>query len=662
MRKILIANRGEIARRIIKTAHAMGLETVAVYSDADAGAPHVALATQAVHIGPAPALESYLRPENILEAARKSGADAIHPGYGFLSENAGFAEACQQAGLVFIGPPASAIRAMGLKDQAKKIMKMAGVPVVPGYQGDDQSLERLSRAAIATGYPILIKAIAGGGGKGMRRVDDPASFAENLLSCQREAERAFGNSMVLLERFVAKPRHVEVQVFADSHGQVVHLFERDCSLQRRHQKVIEEAPAPHLPDSVRQAMAAAAVQAAKAIGYQGAGTVEFILDTAANPPQFFFMEMNTRLQVEHPVTEAITGLDLVEWQIRVASGEKLPKTQDEISMRGHALEVRLYAEDPESGFLPSIGTLEQLRLPETRPNIRVDSGVEQGSVVSIHYDPMLAKIIAYGPERMSAIEKLLAALDETIVEGVKTNRAFLARLLGHPAFRGAELTTAFIETHSADLQPPSQIPDKIIALAALALTTAAETTAPTQEASPWSAFGPWRVNLPIVRIVDLLTPQGPLTLRLQQEGRATHVLGLDSLLVGSGRWRTPTLFESDFDVQIVRATVLIRAESIEVRAWGQTFVLGRPELQLGEAREQAQDGLVRAPMPGRVLVVDVKQGQQVRAGDKLLTLEAMKMEHRLNAPITGQIKSVEVPSGAQVAEGTLLVEIVPYGA
>jgi 3-methylcrotonyl-CoA carboxylase alpha subunit len=413
-------------------------------------------------------------------------------------------------------------------------------------------------------------------------------------------------------------------------------------------------------------MAAAAVQAAKAIGYQGAGTVEFILDTAADPPHFFFMEMNTRLQVEHPVTEAITGFDLVEWQIRVARGEKLPKTQDEISMRGHALEVRLYAEDPEGGFLPSIGTLEQLRLPEGRPNIRVDTGVEQGSEVSVHYDPMLAKIIAYGPERMSAIEKLLAALDATIVEGVKTNRAFLARLLGHPAFRAAELTTGFIETHQQTLEPPNLVPDKIIALAALALTTTEATMGREQESSPksaqdpWIAQGSWRLNLPATRLVDLVTPNGALTLRLQQEGRQVHVLGLEKPVVGSGVWRGPTLFESDFDGQMVRATVLIRPDSIEVRAWGQTFVLGRPELQLGDVKAQDHNGLVRAPMPGRVLAVDVKQGQHVHVGDKLLTLEAMKMEHRLSAPIAGSIKSIEIAAGAQVTEGALLVEIVPH--
>jgi 3-methylcrotonyl-CoA carboxylase alpha subunit len=655
MRKILIANRGEIARRIIRTAHAMGLETVAVYSDADALAPHVSEATQAVHIGAAPAAESYLIADKIIEAAHRTGADAVHPGYGFLSENAGFAEACAQAGLVFIGPPPSAIKAMGLKDQAKKIMKMAGVPVVPGYQGDDQTLDRLTRAAAAIGYPLLIKAVAGGGGKGMRRVDDAKLFAESLMACQREAARAFGNDNVLLERFVGAPRHVELQVFADSHGNAVHLFERDCSVQRRHQKVIEEAPAPGLSDDLRAAMGAAAVQAAKAIGYQGAGTIEFILDTSVSPPAFYFMEMNTRLQVEHPVTEAITGLDLVEWQIRVARGEALPKSQAEMTTRGHAIEVRLYAEDPDSGFLPSIGRLTRLRLPAGKPGIRVDSGVEQGSEVTVYYDPMIAKIIAHGPERMSAIEKLLSALDETVVDGVKTNRAFLARLLGHEAFRAARLTTAFIDEHAETLKAPAQVPDRITGLAAMALVTPRQAEAPT--GSPWTALGPWRLNLPVARGVDLIGPSGPLSLRLVQEDRATRIDGLESVLRGHGRWRDDTLFEADFDGQLLRAGVLIRPDMVEVRAWGQTFLFGRPDANLEDASASGGDGQIKAPMPGRVLSVDVKAGQSVAAGDKLLTLEAMKMEHRLIAPGAGTVTAVHVSAGAQVTDGAVLIEI-----
>jgi 3-methylcrotonyl-CoA carboxylase alpha subunit len=663
MRKILIANRGEIARRVIRTAHAMGLETVAVYSDADALSLHVREATQAVHIGPAPAAESYLRIDATLDAARRTGADAIHPGYGFLSENAAFAEACEQAGLIFIGPPPSAIRAMGLKDQAKKIMKVAGVPVVPGYQGDDQTLDRLVRAAQAIGYPILIKAVAGGGGKGMRRVDDPATFAENLMSCQREAARAFGNDMVLLERYVGNPRHVEIQVFADSFGNVIHLHERDCSVQRRHQKVIEEAPGPGITPDMRAAMGAAAVQAAKAIGYVGAGTVEFIADFNGETPHFYFMEMNTRLQVEHPVTEMITGLDLVEWQIRIARGEPLPLAQDDVPLRGHAIEVRLYAEDPDTGFLPSIGRLDRLHFPGARTGLRIDSGVEQGSEVTIHYDPMIAKLIAHGPDRASAIEKLLAALDETVVEGVRTNRAYLARLLGHPEFRNGAVSTAFIDRHAESLKPPSVVPDRIIALAALALVTPQDNgsaAASTSFASVWTAHGAWRLNLPVTRTVELGLPGGtPLTLRLVEAERTQRIEGLATALAGTGRWREPTRFEADFDGQLIRATVLIQPTSIEVRCWGQTFQLNRPDAVSDAAETAGTDGTVKAPMPGKVLQVLVKPEQSVAAGDRLLVLEAMKMEQRLTAPLAGTIKAIHVREGDQVSDGAVLVEIAP---
>ena len=523
MRRILIANRGEIARRIIRTARRMGIETVAVYSDADANAPHVAEATLAVHIGPAPAAESYLRAEKIIEAALKTGADAIHPGYGFLSENAAFADACQQAGLIFIGPGADAIRAMGLKDGAKKLMRQAGVPIVPGYQGDDQSLDRLQRSANAIGYPILIKAVAGGGGKGMRRVDDAASFADALLAAKREAQRAFGNDSVLIEKYLTCPRHVEVQVFADTHGNVVHLFERDCSLQRRHQKVVEEAPAPGLPDALRRAMGEAAVTAAKAIGYVGAGTVEFILDVSEGVEKapFYFMEMNTRLQVEHPVTELITGYDLVEWQIRVARGEPLHARQEDIRINGHAVEVRLYAEDAEGGFLPSTGRLERLHLPEGLAGVRVDSGVVEGQEITVHYDPMIAKLIAHGTDRTVAIDRLIGALDATIAVGPKTNRSFLARLIGHPAFRTGDIDTGFIERHLEDLAPITEVPDRLLALAALAAATPREKP---DMSSPWTALGPWRLNLPYRQSIDLFLPDGAKhTVTLTRQDRKSVV-------------------------------------------------------------------------------------------------------------------------------------------
>ena len=442
--KLLIANRGEIACRIIRTAREMGIATVAVHSDADANALHVRQADEAVNIGPSPAAESYLRGETIIAAAKASGAEAIHPGYGFLSENAAFAQAVIDAGLIWVGPKPASISAMGLKDAAKKLMRAAGVPVTPGYEGEDQSVERLAREAEAIGYPVLIKAVAGGGGKGMRKVDDPAAFAELLDSCRREAKASFSNDEVLLEKWITSPRHIEVQVFGDSHGNVVHLFERDCSLQRRHQKVIEEAPAPGMDEATRDAICAAAVRAAKAVDYEGAGTIEFIADASEGlrADCIFFMEMNTRLQVEHPVTEEITGVDLVEWQLRVASGEPIPLAQDELSIEGHAIEARLYAEDPARGFLPSTGRLDHLDLGRAG---RIETGVEQGDTISPFYDPMVAKLVAWGETRDDAIDTLLAMADGVEIWPVRTNAAFLANALGDDDFASARLDTGFIE-------------------------------------------------------------------------------------------------------------------------------------------------------------------------------------------------------------------------
>ncbi len=660
MHKILIANRGEIACRIIRTAERMGLETVAVYSEADAESPHVRMATQAVLIGPPPAAQSYLRVETLIDAARKTGADAVHPGYGFLSENADFAQACADFGLIFIGPPPSAIRAMGLKDAAKRLMRQANVPIVPGYQGDDQSLDRLTRAASAIGYPMLIKAVAGGGGKGMRLVEDADGFSDALLAAKREAERAFGNDGILIEKYLTKPRHVEVQVFADSHGNTVHLFERDCSLQRRHQKVVEEAPAPGLPDAMRTAMGEAAVTAARAIGYVGAGTVEFIVDVADGMGEdgapFYFMEMNTRLQVEHPVTEMITGQDLVEWQIRVARGEVLPLLQHQLPRRGSAVEVRLYAEDPDNGFLPSTGKLTRLVMPAARTGVRVDSGIEEGGTVSIHYDPMLAKVIAHGPDRATAIDRLIGALDETVVEGVRNNRAFLARLIGHPAFRAGAVDTGFIERHRADLAPSAELPERLVALAALALATPKTRVVST---SPWQALGDWRLNLPSRRRIDLYAADGarfPLVLTARDTG--TTIEGLDRTITARGRWTSDLQFSADLDGDLIHATVLSAPGLVEVRSGGQMFqlLLSPP----GTDRETVQDsdGKVRAPMPGRVLSLSVQPGQWVTRGARLLVLEAMKMEHRLDAPADGTVTAVHVTEGAQVAGGVLLVEIV----
>ena len=631
MHSLLIANRGEIARRIIRTARAMGIETVAVFSDADAGAPHVREADRAVRIGPAPAAESYLRAEALLAAAQATGAAAIHPGYGFLSENAGFARAVTDAGLIWIGPPPAAIEAMGLKDAAKRIMREAGVPVTPGYQGEDQGFARLEHAARAIGFPLLIKAVAGGGGKGMRRVDEPGQLAEALVGAQREAERAFGDGRVLLEKYIARARHVEVQLFADHHGHAIHLFERDCSLQRRHQKVIEEAPAPGLSDRLRHTLGVAAVTAAVAIGYAGAGTVEFIVDLdetdEAGDPRFYFMEMNTRLQVEHPVTEMVTGLDLVEWQIRVARGEPLPLAQADVRLAGHAVEARLYAEDAEGGFLPSTGPVTRLDLPHG-PGVRVDAGIEAGQEVTPFYDPMIAKIIAHGPDRASAIARLLGALDATLAEGPKTNRAFLARLAAHPAFRAGDVHTGFLDQHAAELAPAAG-PAPAWALAAAARALAAEPPV----AGPFARFGAFRLNLPQARMVEL------------HEGGTVHRLDAAAL--------APTC-------DAPRHLAIVLADRVEVRAGGHSFAFGRYAARRA-AGAGPSNGRITAPMPGRVLQLLAREGQRVSQGERLLVLEAMKMEHRIAAPLGGVIERVAVVEGDHVSEGALLVAIAEDG-
>ncbi len=631
MKTLLIANRGEIACRIIRTAQRMGIRTVAVYSDADAGAPHVRLADEAVAIGPAPARESYLLPERILDAARATGADAVHPGYGFLSENADFAEAVRQAGLVFVGPSDRAIRVMGLKDSAKSRMKAAGVPVTRGYMGEDQSLARLERMAEMIGYPLLVKAVAGGGGKGMRPVADRSRFTEGLLAAKREAAAAFGNDGVMLEKLIARPRHVEVQIFGDAHGNIVHLFERDCSLQRRHQKVIEEAPAPGLSDTLRHVLGVAAVTAGHAIGYENAGTVEFILDLndldPAGDPKFYFMEMNTRLQVEHPVTEAITGQDLVEWQIRVARGEMLPLMQDALAVSGHAVEARLYAENPERGFLPSTGTLGRLAFG---PGARIDTGVEQGSEVTVHYDPMIAKIIVHAPTREEALAGLVLALDHTEVEGVTTNRGFLARLAAHPAFVGGEVDTGFIARHEASLFEPGP-PDADVVAAAAAHRAAREGDGLFAKS--------FRLNLPARTLGALWEADG-----------TEHRFAVSAEGVRLGEHGP---------VQPGRDVVLVKAgDALEARRQGRSWrFLAENPTWAGQSASGPGDGQITAPMPGKVLGLFVKAGDAVKAGDRLAVLEAMKMEHRLTAPFDATVDAVSVAAGAQVTEGTLLVTL-----
>jgi 3-methylcrotonyl-CoA carboxylase alpha subunit len=657
MQKLLIANRGEIARRIIRTCDAMNIATVAVYSDADAGAPYVREATQAMAIGAADT-RPYLDADKIIAAAKRTGADAIHPGYGFLSENADFAKAVRKAGLIFVGPPETAMRVMALKDSAKSAMKKAGVPITPGYQGTDQSLVRLQRAAEGVGFPLLIKAVAGGGGKGMRAVQDASELQDALMAAQREGQSSFGNSGVMLEKLIQRPRHVEVQVFADSHGNVVHLFERDCSLQRRHQKVIEEAPAPGLSDRLRHTLGIAAATAAHAIGYEGAGTVEFILDLdnvdAEGDPAFYFMEMNTRLQVEHPVTEAITGHDLVEWQIRVARGEMLPANQDALTVTGHAVEARLYAEDAEGGFLPSTGTLSRLQFG-SGAGVRIDTGVETGSRIGLDYDPMIAKVIAWGPTRGAAIDRLVAALDGTVVEGLKSNRAFLARLAHHPAFRAGEVDTGFIGRHAEALAPASAVPEVALLMAALALVI--PEPAPLAASVATSVFGRsgFRLNLDQERSVRLWNGDALHGVTLRPVADRWRVAGLESFAEIGGA-RHGAVITIDAGGVLVSGTVIIGEASLEVRMAGQTFRLGtRPPHK--DAVAGLSDGRINAPMPGRVLAVDVTPGQAVAAGDRLLVLEAMKMEHRILARAAGTIGAVHIAVGDQVADGMLLVEI-----
>jgi acetyl-CoA carboxylase biotin carboxylase subunit len=620
LKSVLVANRGEIARRVFRTARRMGIATVAVYSEADAEAAHVLEADQAVLIGPAAARESYLVGETIIAAARATGAEAIHPGYGFLSENAAFAEAVMAAGLIWIGPPPSAIRAMGLKDAAKSLMQKAGVPVTPGYLGEDQSLVRLQSEADATGYPVLIKAVAGGGGKGMRRVDAPADFATALTSCQREAAASFGDDRVLIEKYVTRPRHIEVQVFGDSHGSVVHLYERDCSLQRRHQKVIEEAPAPGMSPEARAAVTSAAVKAAQAVGYQGAGTVEFIADASEGlrPDRIWFMEMNTRLQVEHPVTEAVTGVDLVEWQFRVASGEALPLGQDEIKLTGHAVEARLYAETPSGGFLPSIGVLEHFRLPQ---GVRVDSAVEEGDEVTPFYDPMIAKLIAYAPTREGATEGLAQACAEVEVWPVKTNAGFLARCLDHPDFIAGDVDTSFIPARIDELAAPAAPSDELLTVAAAAML-AEEVEA---DPSPWTELTGFRMNA------------APEThLRLFLDGRPVMAPLPDGDL------------EADVLMTEDGAVVLFEA--------GETFVFSARS-PLRDLDEVAGDSQISSPMPGKVVAVSVAVGDRVVRGQVLVTLEAMKMEHSLTAAFDGEVEALLVAAGDQVSEGVALVRL-----
>ena len=657
--KILVANRGEIACRIIRSCHGLGVRTVAVYSDADAQARHVRLADEAVRVGPAPSRESYLQAARLVEAARATGAQAIHPGYGFLSENAGFAEACAEAGIVFIGPTVAAIRAMGSKSAAKQLMETAGVPLVPGYHGEAQDIATLQAAAGRIGYPVLIKATAGGGGKGMRVVRAVAEFADALASCQRESRASFGDDRVLVEKYLERPRHIEVQVFGDTQGNVVSLFERDCSAQRRHQKVVEEAPAPNLPGEVREAMAKAARAAAAAVGYVGAGTVEFIVDRSGD---FYFMEMNTRLQVEHPVTEFVTGLDLVEWQLRVAGGEPLPLRQEQVRCTGHSIEVRLYAEDPARGFLPSIGRLAHLSLPTPSPHVRVDAGVEAGDEVSPHYDPMLAKLITWDATRDGAIERMQQALAGVEVVGVGNNVAFLRRLTGHAQFRAGTVDTGLIERAGDELLLDEGGPGRP-ALAAAALhvllyeraALAAARAATADPHSPWGEGDGFRLNDVQRRTLVFLHGEARLALQVEYAGSSWRLDG-EPLADETAAGERPGRLAFALGDQRLCATVVTHDEQLHVFMGGRHVVLVPEDLlaHAGEAREQ--HGGLRAPMPGLVVALSVPPGVDVQKGDGLLVMEAMKMEHTLRAPAAGRVKGFLCAVGEQVKEGAELVE------
>jgi 3-methylcrotonyl-CoA carboxylase alpha subunit len=642
---VLIANRGEIACRIARTAKRLRMRTIAVYSDADRDALHVGLCDEAHRIGPAPARESYLAIDTLLEAARKTGAQCIHPGYGFLSERPEFAEACTQAGIVFVGPPPGAIRAMGLKDRAKSLMEKAGVPVVPGYHGEQQDPKLLKRKAYEIGYPVLIKAVAGGGGKGMRRVDRHADFDDALAAAMREAGSAFGDERVLIEKYVSAPRHIEIQVFADNHGNAIHLNERDCSLQRRHQKVIEEAPAPGMTPEIRAKMGEAAVAAAKAVGYSGAGTVEFIADGAdgLKGDGFWFMEMNTRLQVEHPVTEAITGIDLVEWQFRVAAGEKLPLTQDKVPLKGHAVEARLYAEDPERGFLPSTGKLAALSFPQME-GVRVDTGVEAGGEVSPFYDPMIAKVITHAPQREKALDRLADVLENTIVAGPRTNLSFLAHLCRAWDFRAGQFDTGFIDRNLETLGAVPQPIDEAAAAAGVAELLARDQTRlaarrdPELPASPWDAVDAFQLSGPRQANVRFTADgrQATATIAYRPDGAEVRV-------GGAAPDDAAGVIESGEGVLVVRK--------------GRQTLVALTDFEAIDVEHQNGDGVVRAPMHGKVLSILVEPNDTVTKGQRVAVIEAMKMEHALTAPADGTVAEIFARAGAQVAEDAKLMVI-----
>jgi len=663
-KKILIANRGEIAVRVARTAREMGVKTVAVYSDADRGAPHVKACDEAVHIGPAPAAESYLRTDKIIDACRRTGAEAVHPGYGFLSENAEFADALDAAGITFIGPTAKTIRAMGSKSAAKDLMEAAGVPTTPGYQGEDQSAATFKKEAARIGYPVLLKATAGGGGKGMRMVEREDDLESALTSAQREAKSAFGDDRFLIEKFIARARHVEVQIFGDGDGNVVHMFERDCSVQRRHQKVIEEAPAPDMPANVREKLLQAGVDAGRAVDYRGAGTVEFLYDPTGG--DVYFMEMNTRLQVEHPISEMITGLDFVEWQLRIAAGEGLSLSQGEISETGWAFEARLYAENPAQNFAPSIGALTTLRLPET--HARIDSGVAQGQDITPYYDPMIAKIITAGPDRAAALTKLRAALCDTRVAGLETNASFLHAIAAHDTFIKGDVSTRFIDDNADALHAKPAIGPWVWAAALSDIHRRAR----NDNADPWDSAVGFRLNRPPRAVYWISVDDKPALATLHGGETDTKVF-IEPNAAAAARRNGDALeepvqftFRSNYrgagDYTLTRggdqtgAHVAQHLEGLRVWIGADHWDIALPDPLAGAAAHQSSEGSLTAPMPGVVTILSGKPGDVVGAGEPLLVMEAMKMEHAVKAPFDGVIKAYKFKAGDQVKDGDLLVE------
>ena len=658
IRRLLIANRGEIACRIIRSARKLGIFTIAVYSDPDQDAQHVLLAHEAYYLGPAPSAESYLAIEKILQIAKTAAADAIHPGYGFLSENPDFARACAQQGILFIGPSPDAIEKMADKNQAKQLMAAADIPVTPGFFCSDLSEEQLAQQAQQLGYPLLLKAVAGGGGKGMRLVEKPEQLQVALAAAQREAKKSFADDRIIAEKYITAPRHVEVQIFADSQGNCVYLFERDCSIQRRHQKIIEEAPAPGLEPALREQLGKTAVAAAKNINYLGAGTIEFLLD---QDNQFYFMEMNTRLQVEHPVTEMITGQDLVLWQLKVAEGEPLPLSQEALHIHGHSIEVRLYAEDPNSDFLPAIGCLQHLKFPEQTSQLRIDSGFAEGDEISPFYDPMLAKVIAWGSDRLEAIRYLSTALAEIELVGLKTNLLFLQRVLNHSAFISAALSTNFIATHQQSLLEPQSVSEQeMLALASFYVLQQQQRLSEKESIanSPWAQNNGWRANLKSRVRVNFLLANEKVDCFCHYHSQGVSITVQEKTFQLAGSLTGNNCLNLTLDNKKFQITVVQQGNDITLLGREFHYCLSLQQASLVATENQTKPGQLTAPMPGTVISVQVKTDAEVAFGDPLVIIEAMKMEHTITAPHAGKVKAIFFNPGAQVKEGDKLIELV----